>query len=1491
MKSNNKKRILAAVLCMVMVLSSSISALASEEIFVDMEAETAAVDFGDSGEQGDEAGPVDDNTGAETEPPAESPNTEDTADGPETEADSGAENGNGDAEVSTPQEGLDFSDGTASEADTGTEGQILSEETELKQEFVDTEGNVVQRVTAKLPAGAFAAETSAVTMEVSYLDTDSANYIKSMITEAVPKGMQPGSYVFFDIQFKVNGEKAEALQPVTVTIEGSNLAVTDPKKANVFYFDPADPGVEGDKDQLAEIPQRNQLMESLQAAGESTENIEDYDLSEITFREDGSADKIIFEARKSTIYGCYEETEADSQEKPEGSETPEEGQEQIPEEDGTAEETQVEITADQVNLRTTPSPEEENVEALAYAGERYPLLESVQEGEELWYKIRYTYPESGQAAELYVRSDCAQIVDEAGNTDKEETEITEEPGMVTELIYEDDRVSVTVSAAEEGIIPEGAILKVVPITEENTETQTQYQEVAQQLAAKTAEEDKQIAGFLAYDICLADAEGNETEPNGQVKVSMNYKEAAVPEAVAEIGPENTEVTVYHLEENADGEVQNVVDMQAAEQVETLETAEEQEVETVEVVTDSFSVYAVAWNTQAEPRAEKTNFEIRWKDHECWEWDGGLNKTYKRIYLHFVDENGKDISSDLGVTPNTIEISGNGNITNDSSTKTTLQKIGEQYNKNELGVYFTAAHLDGYEDQVVTNISYNPEAKNSYGGNAWIYQNGNANWTGWKKEYVNSCHVYMVYKPRNPLSIEDQIIDDGSLTAVLSPDGILENAENVTYTWFRGDQADGSQNGQNYAPVEREVYENNKFNISEKGDKLYPAYNDGARRWYKVKLTCTIDGEKKEWVSEPYQVPYYDELQNGGFEAVNLDGRTTNAWYKSQGGVWQSTGAGKEEGDTVDKNIEVVSTRNQNNKVPYSWGSKLSFEDAEEKGSCFRFAEINCSGAGAMYQDVLTMDGEALNYWLSHRARGGQYGAEEREWDEMYLVIVPTKTAVENNLSTQENLNNFLRDQGIELSGEAPSEETNGVEVLNTQSEDVLVARICSDDQDWHEISVTAGYKPSASLTRFFFMSGKTASGSDTIGNFIDKVGFGQTLPPAKPDEFSLQLTKKIQGLTQEERKQVKDGLQFDISATDEQGKQLTDKEIVNLFGIKTINGSYMDSSPDGITLTYKILDRPIKEKYQVTIKETGGELENYTIQPSYKITVNGEESAEEEGTAAQINSLEGETTVNVEFTNTYKPKVTSITVRKLWHDNNASNRPKAIDFELYRDDELYAQYQLTASDAGTDGTSWMKVIDNLPADGTYTVKEVSLDGYDYSSNITTSDDGSVFTITNTLNWYVKKTDKSQEKNLQGAEFTLKRENQIIASGVSGEDGRIDWTEFGQGSDKDILKQLDGEYTLVETKAPSGYRLNEAGWTLTFEKGLLKSGTDNKTGEFLSLTSDGKTGVVLTVTNEMIYALPSTGGNGIFGYMISGTLLMMAATLILYKMKYKGVRKS
>lgn len=763
MKSNRKKRIIAAVLCMVMVLSSSISALAGEEIFVDIpeaseefssepmvvtETESAGEAFteteaspeisfsdGDVTADVETEAPVDPETPAEPAPevPEETPSEEAV---PETPAD----------EIPAEEENFaDFGDGMS---DSVADAQILSEETELKQEFVDEAGNVVQRVTAKLPAGAFAAETSSITMEVSYLDADSESYLKSMMNENIPEGMLLGSYVFFNVQFKVNGEKAESLKPVEITIEGSGLTVTDTKKANVFYFDPADPSVEGDKDELKEIPQRAEVLESLQASGQSTENIEDYDLSEITFREDGITDKIIFEGRKSTIYGCYTEEVKPAEEIPaEPTPVPEEitpiPEEPVPEEPETEEPapetvSEIEIISDEVNLRTEPDEEAENVIATAFMGERFPFLENVQMEEVLWYKIQYTYPETGETAELYVRSDFAKVVDETPEV-SDDVDLSEEPGMVNELTYEDDKITVSVSAAEEGIIPDGASLSVKPITAENAETQEQYEEVAQHVEQKVAEEEKEVAGFLAYDISFLDAEGNKMEPNGEVKVSMNYKEAVIPETVTEEKAETTEVSVLHLEEDETGAVQNVVDMTAEESAAAaVQTTENAEIQSAEFNTTSFSVYTIIWT------------------------QNGNRRNRPKVRLNFVNENGQDISRSLGVKDQSIDIdTENGNLANADGSLKSLQAIGEKYNKDDL--CFMDAHIGNYKGTIATNISYNETWKNP-----WLfYVNGkwvnceNVEW--WQKE----VEVYMVYgKDALPtVATVDHSINNGIETGI------------------------------------------------------------------------------------------------------------------------------------------------------------------------------------------------------------------------------------------------------------------------------------------------------------------------------------------------------------------------------------------------------------------------------------------------------------------------------------------------------------------------------------------------------------------------------------------------------------------------------------------------------------------------------------------------------------------------------------------------------
>ena len=113
------------------------------------------------------------------------------------------------------------------------------------------------------------------------------------------------------------------------------------------------------------------------------------------------------------------------------------------------------------------------------------------------------------------------------------------------------------------------------------------------------------------------------------------------------------------------------------------------------------------------------------------------------------------------------------------------------------------------------------------------------------------------------------------------------------------------------------------------------------------------------------------------------------------------------------------------------------------------------------------------------------------------------------------------------------------------------------------------------------------------------------------------------------------------------------------------------------------------------------------------------------------------------------------------------------------------------------------------------------------------------------------------------------------------------------SSQDIEK---GIYTLSEIKAPSGYTLSDEIWTVEITakgaKPIIKD-QDGKdiTDEVLKQSDTGNESYVMIIENEAIYALPSTGGHGIFVYTIGGTLLLMAATLLLYKMKREEVLKS
>ena len=171
--------------------------------------------------------------------------------------------------------------------------------------------------------------------------------------------------------------------------------------------------------------------------------------------------------------------------------------------------------------------------------------------------------------------------------------------------------------------------------------------------------------------------------------------------------------------------------------------------------------------------------------------------------------------------------------------------------------------------------------------------------------------------------------------------------------------------------------------------------------------------------------------------------------------------------------------------------------------------------------------------------------------------------------------------------------------------------------------------------------------------------------------------------------------------------------------------------------------------------------------------------------------------------------------------------------------------------------------------------------YDVSYGAPTQDTSdmslSTVTITNQAKWQlIKYSSSSEDKTLtlEGAEFELKNnDDNTVYKGVSDKNGIVNW-KIGDTEFTDVFP--NGTYKLTETAAPTGYML---GASVTFE---MEGGVPvNMSGES-AVIKDG----ILTFyyANEALYSLPSSGGSGIYWYILGGMLLMMAAVLMVYKQK-------
>lgn len=1545
MKSIIKKRILALVLCMVLMLSSSISAMASsaaEEIpapenTADQEAAAASIEeeTTEPETQNNETPAAEDNT-------SDSAMTDETADTTPT-ADSsvaGTTDLVGGATGQEPEVNETTETPETTEPKEEPEEEILSEATELKQEFTDENGNVAERVTANLPEGAFNAKASEITMEVNYPEEAAEKHIKDLMTKALPENNILGDYILYDIKFKVNGVVTESREPITITFEGSGLHIEDVKKANVFYLDPADPEVEGDKDEIVEITQKSEMLESLKEAGQSTENIDEYDLSEISVKEDKTANKIVMEGRKSVVYGCY--------------------------------------------VEETPAP-------------------------------------------------------------------------VQTLKYEDKEVIINVSADKEGIIPEGASLKVVPIQKDSEETKEQYNEVEEQLNKKAENEEYDIAGFLAYDISFVDVEGNKVEPNGDVKVTMEYKEEALPEELKAEDVKESDVTILHLEEDAQGKVEKVVDMAATDQLKEVETTEQQKVQKAEFITGSFSAFTVTWTVNKQPKTVN-------------------------VYLYDLDGNSIATTNDSSVAYSKPL----GNKDNVS-----LKELASDFAKYISKDYIYAeGRLNSIYGQKANRISYNSGRKNV----PWCYENN-----GWKDWRFNGTpSVYLLYdKPLTTATTVDNAVAGISMKMVdligYDANGYENSEKGNTFIGVSGGEKVKIGGGYTIDKVDGRIKQGLLENVLPKDEQGVPGYPlttgeyDGKKGKDLGKIFSTASPVNHLFLQSTYDETGYLEYSSfSNYAYLNTEGENkgnftvynhlgtpedNEAYFYRRGNFMPynkilpgrlstRTNDYDEDGKELTggrKGERLYLTEGKN----YYFGMTMEAEFLQPKNGKISETdedmvfEFNGDDDLWIYIDnVLVLDIGGIHdahsgYINFSTGEVGVYdcakGKEPQlietnlkdmffaaktfpngdQWDEdevdkhfsgntfvnytqhtfkmFYMergagasnlhIKFNLQTIPEGQIEVRKELSNtdkekyanedfefqvYVQEKEEGSSDENPSYTESYVPLTDELiRKEKITAKLKGTDRDIEfddngsfylksdQSAVISGLKANRKyyVTEVgvksneydkVVITGTSITGYDEDERVISK----ETDVTSKPDTVGdrpfivftnncsgensreLRITKYMEGnFTEEET------FSFKIRLTN-QDNQLVDY----------VNGDYYLKDSDGYYYYYDednklIRNEPTPESDKPSI--VCGKTDSDGIVPKvpvgYTVVITGilsgtsfqveevdlngvfyfppiKEVLENTCEKPEIEKADGMISLGkhaeVEITN--RRRVNALTIKKIDSDDQTKVLKGAV-FELHKwngkefipikiEEE---NWQLTT---GEDGT----VVFNDLENGKYKVIEVKEpDGYvlddkqksfeielpykkgvpeDESISVDDSsrlEDNSYSDVTKTVlnhrkTWeIIKSSSSSKNMTLPGAEFTLQPENIGDAAyyGKSQDDGKVIWYKNSDFAEKDKITESEivpGIYKLQELKAPTGYVLSQEIWKIT----IGQNGSWVEATGIINRDNIVEKGNKITCyfENTAIYELPSAGGPGIFLYIIGGILLMMAGALILYKNKYREVLK-
>ena len=170
--------------------------------------------------------------------------------------------------------------------------------------------------------------------------------------------------------------------------------------------------------------------------------------------------------------------------------------------------------------------------------------------------------------------------------DQSKDESQQESGEETrydEIKYEDGRIDVTIRF-KEGVLPEGASLKVNEIIPEDYESADTYAESITALSDSLRKEKQGLLDASVYDLTIYDANDEEIEPDGLVSVSFKYKK----EKNLEGADQDQDVQLAHIKD-----IEGENEKPAVEAVDaSVDLTDQGDISQVDFTTDSFSIYVL-----------------------------------------------------------------------------------------------------------------------------------------------------------------------------------------------------------------------------------------------------------------------------------------------------------------------------------------------------------------------------------------------------------------------------------------------------------------------------------------------------------------------------------------------------------------------------------------------------------------------------------------------------------------------------------------------------------------------------------------------------------------------------------------------------------------------------------------------------------------------------------------------------------------------------------